>query len=256
MTEVLYSEDDVYVAPDSWAELQPRPRVLTASEELQRQVDEFVARGGVVKEFEPGETAVAFNNPLWSFPVGKAAPPNHELREAGIARRTKAAPTKAQLNGAAALRYTKQSDTQLVATIDALMGTVKTKKGMCQKLGCSNSLLQRLLYSHFEKDPRADPYRQINRADQEAARVKLIRKHIAAGQVGTKRIADLLGIRLDKVLELDAKYGLKIPRGTSGRKGCIDCTNPLCHAKVTSVAKYCPQCGAITAVGLKKRAEQ
>jgi hypothetical protein len=256
MTEVLYSEDDVYVAPDSWAELQPRPRVLTASEELQRQVDEFVARGGQVKEFEPGESAIPDTRVLWSFPVGKAAPPDHELREAGIARRTRAAPTKAQLNGAAALRYTKHSDTQLVAIIGTLMGVIKTKKEMCEKLGCSNSLLQRLLYSHFENDVRADPYRQINRADQEIQRVKLIRQCIAEGHVGTKRIADLLGVRLDKVLELDAKYGLKIPRGTSGRKGCIDCTNPLCHAKVTAAAKYCPQCGAITAAGLKKRAEQ
>lgn len=240
---VLEVDDASLVDADDWASLEPKPAPLDMRAELQRQVDEFLAHGGKVQEFEPGESAVPTHRQLWSFPVGKAAAPNPVKRAQSEARR----------RGASVIRVTKHSDAKLVEIIESQLGVAKDKKTLREALGCSDSLLQRLLFSHFPNDVRADPYRQVSRYDREMARVKQIRQHLAEGQIGTQNIAQLLGVRLGVVLELDSKYGLKIPRQLPGRKGKLECSNTLCHAKVSATVNYCPQCGAITSFGLKQK---
>lgn len=249
---VLEVDDAGLVEADEWAALEPKAAPLNVSAELERQVAEFLANGGCIKEFEPGETAIAPNQPLWSFPVGKASElASPTLRAQAQSRRAKAQ-SASQRNGTQTIRKTKHSDVELVRLMGTLFGVAKTKKELFDALGCSDSLLQRLLFTYFPDDKRADKYRAISRGDKERQRLVLVRKCLSEGHTGTQNIANLLGVRLEVVLELDAKYGLKIPRQAPGRKGRIACTNSMCHAMVTTTAKYCPQCGAITAVGAKK----
>lgn len=245
---VLEVDDTALVDADDWAFAEPKTAPLSVSDELQRQVDEFLASGGRIKEYEPGETAMPCYQAMWSFPVGKAAAPNIELRDGGIDRRKKAQ-SAAQKRGTSAVRGTKYTDAELVCIIGTMLGVARNKKEMRDALGCSDNLLQRLLYSHFQNDERADPYRKVDRIDREVERVKLVRQCIAEGHTGITHIAQLLGVRRTVVVDLDRKYGLKVPKEEPGIKGVTKCSNPLCHAKVSRNAKYCQQCGAITAKG-------
>lgn len=252
---VLDTDDTALVDADEWAELEPSAAPLDVSAELQRQVDEFLASGGRIKTFEPGESAIPTNQSLWSFPVGKSSALSCPVkREEGQQRRLKAQ-SKSQKRGSDAKRATKHSDTELVAMIPALFGVAKSKKEMMNKLGVSDSLLQRLLFSHFPGDNRADPYRAISRGDREALRVRQIRDCLEAGNIGVQNISQLTGIRMEVLIDLNRKFGLKIPVLKPGRRGSIACANELCHALVTTTAKYCPQCGTITDLGTRENAK-
>lgn len=200
-----------------------------------------------------GASGVPDTHYLWSFPVGKAADPAKvEHVQADPLRRK--AQTLSQKRGTEARRGVKHSDAELVVMIDTLLGAVKTKKELCDKLGCSDSLLQRLLFCHYGSDKRADPFRHESRGDREARHLRALRQCVKEGHTDMQVIVQLTGIRRTTAIELNRRFMLGILPGKPGRKGTIACNNQLCHALVTTVAKFCPQCGTITALGVKESA--
>lgn len=250
----LFIEEDVedVIEADGWAKIVAGTREQQRLE-LEKKVAEFKERGGQVKEFEPGESAIPDTRFLWSFPVGKAAAPDPVKREQSEVRRKKAQ-TAAQRRGTDAVRGCKLTDDQLIVMIDENLGAVKNKKGLCGILGCSDNLLQRLLFCHFQKDERADPFRTVSRGDHEAQQVAKIRALLAEGHTGMSNITKLLGLKQRSiVIKLDLKYGLKIPRDEPGKKTTLQCANGLCHTRVSVTARFCPRCGTITALGMTTR---
>lgn len=256
---VIEADDTAAASPDDWAYEPPKAVPLSVSDELQRQVDEFLAQGGTIQEFEPGETAVPINQPLWSFPVGKAAAPSPIKRIQAQARR----------KAIQAVRGDQRSDAELVAELDPLLGTAKTTKELHTTIGCSCNLLQRLLHMYYPNDSRADRYRAKNRIDHAMEQAAQIRALLKEGQAGIANIARLMNTDRKRVLQLDREYGLKIPRDEVGKragstvpatkrvyKGKHVCTNKGCGARLTGQTQYCPHCGQITARGLEKRAER
>jgi hypothetical protein len=253
----LFIEEDVEdtIEADDWAKIIAGTREQQRRE-LERKMAEFEARGGQVKTVRQGESGVPDSQYLWSFPVGKAADPNPAKREEGVERR-KRAQTAAQRRGTDAVRGCKLTDDQLIVIIDQQLGVAKNKKELCAALGCSDNLLQRLLFCHFQHDDRADPYRSVSRADHEAQQVAKIRQLLAEGHTGMSNITKLLGLKQRSiVIKLDQKYGLKIPREEPGKKKTIMCANGLCQTRVSTTARFCPRCGTVTALGLTTRIRQ
>lgn len=249
MTLMIEEEVEDVIAPDDWALIVTGTRE-EQRRELERLMAEFESHGGRVRQCKCGETGIPDAQYLWSFPVGKAEPPDPVKREAGEQRR-KRAQTTAQKRGTSMVRVCRLTDDQLIVLIDQNMATAKNKKELRDILGCSDNLLQRLLFCHFRHDERADPFRAVSHADKEAQQVAKIRQLLAEGQTGMSNITKLLGLRQRSiVIKLDQKYGLKIPHDEPGRKATHKCTNTLCLASVPATARYCPRCGTVTALGL------
>lgn len=255
MSLFLEEDEDDVIEADEWAKVVADPRERQRAE-LAKKVAEFERKGGVIKEFECGETAIPTTQCLWSFPVGKAAEPDPAKREAAESRRTRAQ-TAAQKRGTSAIRGCKLSDDEMIVIIDQQLGVAANKKALREALGCSDNLMQRLLFAHFHDDPRADPYRAMSRLDHERHQVDQIRKLISEGHTGISNITKLMGLKNRiMVMKLDTKYGLKIPRAEPGYKNQIACTNTLCHNRVKPTARYCSLCGTVTAHGLGSKVEK
>lgn len=260
---VLEADDDTLVSPDDWASLEPKAAPLSASEELQRQVDEFLANGGHIKEFEPGESAIPTHQPLWSFPVGKAAAPDPVLRKKHDDLRL--SQVKKRIAG----------DAKMVEMIHPLLDTAQTLKELYTALDCSSEKLWRVLRDHFPTDKRADRFRKRTReegvAQREAELVEKIKEAQEAGVRGIWNITKHCNSNYDNVTAVNKKYnlGLVLNKGDNreGRampvkpakrvyQGNAKCENAGCGARIVVQAHYCPHCGTITARGKEKEAEE
>lgn len=260
MTKTLEEDGDVIVSPDDWAELVAKPAPLDIRAELQRQVDEYLAHGGKVQEFEPGESALEPSKPLWSFPVGKAAAPNHELRDAGIARRIEAAKApKRKLQGVAAPKTYAPRDPELVAALNLALGSATTAKDLCRKVNISPEKLERLLVQFYKTDPRAARFLKRSREDRNdmlaAVLLPRIRNAIASGAKGALNIATICHTSSTTLNKLCAKYRIQIPSAAErmGVRGWVNCANAECGRRHQSGCKFCPHCGHASA---KSRGEE
>lgn len=207
---VLEADDDTLVSPDDWASLEPKAAPLSASEELQRQVDEFLANGGHIKEFEPGESAIPTHQPLWSFPVGKAAAPDPVLRKKHDDLRL--SQVKKRIAG----------DAKLVEMMDAAMNhctSMADLRAACG--GCSPAKIWRMIRDHFATDPRAERFRHRSREEREADLLVEVRKLLDDGVRGIKCIAERVGRQFDTISALDKKHklGIALPMGSGRRTG-------------------------------------
>lgn len=266
MTKTLEEDGDVIVSPDDWAELVAKPAPLDVSAELQRQVDEYLAHGGRIQEFEPGETAIEPGKPLWSFPVGKATEPNPLKRAQSEARR----------KAIAVIRGDQAADSVLVAKMNLLLGTVQTGKDLAHQMGVSPSVIYRLCIAYFADDKRADRFRKRSVAERaeiyDAIMVPKIREAVAAGVKGLSNIAHRCGASSKYVSDVNKKHNLQIPKEMPGRRvgrptapvsdtphkyeGQHSCLDTTCSAKYSGNAFYCPQCGHITAKGQARGFEE
>lgn len=253
MTDLL-EEVDTPTA-DEWAFAEPKQ---SDKGSLQALVDEFLAQGGRIRTCAPGETAIAPNQPLWSFPVGTAATPDPVKRAQAAARR----------NAILVKQAHNRPDTVLVAEVDKLLGVAKNAKEIYTALGVGCQLLQRLLHDYFPTDSRADAYRAKNRIDHSIGQAQKIRALLKAGETGIANIARLMKLDRQRIMDLDREFGLSIPRKDGGKvavpkqvstkrkyEGKQVCTNAGCAAKLSALCQYCPHCGQITDRGLEKGVE-
>lgn len=255
---VLEVDDTALVDADDWARFEPKPAPLSASDELQRQVDEYLANGGEIKEFEPGESAIPTNQFLWSFPVGKAAQPDPVLRKKHDDLRL--AQVKQRIAG----------DAKAVAALNLALGHCTSLTQLCQEVGFSTEKVFRVIRDHFPDDKRADRFRKRTREQgiqqREEELLAKVKEAQAAGIRGVWNITKYCESAHDAVSKLDKKYklGITLSKGDNraGRvqtpkrvyKGNAECES--CHARMVVTCHFCPQCGTITARGLAKESEE
>lgn len=257
---VLEADDTALVEPDDWAFAEPKAAPLSISDELQRQVDEFLAQGGRIQTFETGETAIGVNQPLWSFPAGKAATPDQQRRKEADANRLRKVVTR------------HAGDAVLVAKLNLELGNAKSLTDLCQVCNCSSEKLWRIFRDHFSDDKRADRFRKRTREqgilDRENALLAKIKQAQADGIRGVWNLAKHCGVSYDRLSMLNKKHklGLVLGKGDNreGRepsapkrayKGNAQCRNDACRAAVVASAHYCQSCGTITDRGLEKGSE-
>lgn len=264
--KVLEADDAGLVEADDWAALEPKPAPLDASAELERQVAEFLAHGGHIKEFEPGESALPDNRSLWAFPVGSKSTPDAKKQAQGEARR----------RAIAVIRDGQEADSVLVAKMNLLLGTVKTGKELSEKMGVSPSVIYRLCSSYFPEDKRADRFRkrtvEERAAVYDAIMLPKIREAVAAGMKGLNNIAKHCGTSYSYITAANKAHKLNVPKEPAGRRvnrepsgepvvtkkyeGTIACISGSCNAKYTGNCFYCPTCGHITAKGQARGFEE
>lgn len=264
---VLETDDTALVEADDWAALEPKPAPLDVSAELQRQVDEFLAQGGHIKEFEPGESALPDNRGLWAFPVGKKSTPDPIKRVQGEARR----------RAIASIRGDQPQDSVLIAKMNLLLGVVSTQKELAGKLEVSTSVVYRLCDQYFTDDKRADRFRkrtvEERAAIYDALVLPKIRAAVAAGMKGLNNIAKHCGTSYSYITAANKAHKLNVPKEPAGRRvnretsavpaeqankyeGQHSCLNAACDARFSGNAFYCPTCGHITAKGQARGFEE
>lgn len=253
---MIVSEVEEVITPDDWASIEPKVLHFDQSAELQRQVDEFLAQGGKVKELRPGESALVDSSTYFVIPAKKAAEVDPGVR---LQRE------KEQLKK---LSSRMRKDSAIIAKINAALDGATTQKALVEDLNTNVYTLQRVLRDHFSEDPRADRFqkRTIDQktAAYEATVLPKVREAIANGMKGMHRIAEYCGTNYLWLLAASKKHKLDIPHEMGGRKagesagvyshtrkyaGRVACLNTACDARLIGSCFYCPSCGHVTAKG-------
>lgn len=245
---VLESDDTGLVEADEWAELEPKAAPMDVSAELQRQVDEFLAQGGKIKTFEPGETAVPAGIGLFPFMVSDRSTPSLRQIKADNERR---------LNQ---FKASREKDAQAIAVLSVALDTAQTGTELCKAVGCSFERLYRLFRDYFPDDKRTTRFVKRTHEERKLEHNELllpkVKAAIEAGVVGIAKIAEHCGTHWYNVSQLNKTYRLNIPKEPSGRKppkAGVLCRSEACGKSIGAAARYCPHCGSITDFGVASK---
>lgn len=203
MTQLL-EEREIHIPADAWASLAP----MAPPAPLDDMVAQFLAQGGQIHQVAPGVTAA----PLTDFTRTATSPSARYTPEQQMAHVI----VKAEKRQ----RAMRAGDPEAVALIDRMLPTATSARAIADALFCTESKLHRLLREYFAEDPRANRFRHKDRetqmADYERELVAKIKQAVADGIKGMTPIANHCGTSFTRVVDVNRKYRLGIPKGVGG----------------------------------------
>lgn len=207
MTLLLEDDDMETVTPDAWASSVVDSKAKE-SRYIAALTEAYRANGGQIMIVAPGATGldegVSFIYSGSKLTVDKSLKAHRERYSAA----------------SMAARLTRDSET--VTAISNALTDATSLSGLARAAGITATRCARFLKAAFQDDARAIPFiprrHDEKRKAFEAELVPKLKDAKEAGILGLHQIAKYCGTTFETVRQLDAKYGLKLPRGNGANK--------------------------------------